>query len=140
MKNIKIKQALGAKLKELRELRGYSCSKIEELTQKNGEQISKNYISQVERSIGGRLLSKNKFKTLLHILKPNNQLEKELWELYLFAQTPNEIIEYLNNIKDFKKFLELIKSASTDEERLLLIGLMAKMKKLEIPDFPDTMK
>ncbi|MEJ6467304.1 helix-turn-helix domain-containing protein [Fusobacterium ulcerans] len=95
-KNLKKEIKLGDLLKELREKKGYSLKKLENLSG-----VSQSYISDIENGIRGVVPKREKLDMILKTLNPNEEMKEKVINAYADALLTPEMKQIIK--KDIRK-------------------------------------
>lgn len=95
-KNLKKEIKLGDLLKELREKKGYSSKKLENLSG-----VSQGYISDIENDIRGVVPKREKLDMILKTLNPNEEMKEKVINTYADALLTPEMKQIIK--KDIRK-------------------------------------
>lgn len=98
-KNLKKEIKLGDLLKELREKKGYSLKKLENLSG-----VSQGYISDIENDIRGVVPKREKLDMILKTLNPNEEMKEKVINAYADALLTPEMKQIIK--KDIRKIEE----------------------------------
>lgn len=98
-KNLKKEIKLGDLLKELREKKGYSLKKLENLSG-----VSQGYISDIENDIRGVVPKKEKLDMILKTLNPNEEMKEKVINAYADALLTPEMKQIIKkDIREIEK-------------------------------------